>query len=273
MRNLLNFLLKYNNLILFLILESIAISLLVTRNEYHNTRVVKSVMGISRGMQEKINNGRAYLHLRELNYGLASENARLRESLRKFEAKKPQGFSQVNDTVFRQQYRYTPAEVVNNSVNKQKNYFTLDKGRLQGVGVDMGVTSGNSIAGVIVGCSDNYSVAISVLNIDFRVSARIRSNGYFGSLSWSGRNHRFAVLNEIPQNVSISIGDTIETTGFSAIFPEGLMIGTVSALRKSGSDFYRITVELATDFKKIHYVDIIGNLKKQERSEIEKQFR
>jgi rod shape-determining protein MreC len=162
--------------------------------------------------------------------------------------------------------------VINNSVNKQKNYFTLDKGRRQGIKVDMAVTSEDNVAGVIVGCSENYSVAISLLNLDFRLSARIRSNGYFGSLNWDGRNYRHAVLNEIPQHISVSIGDTVETTGYSAIFPEGIRIGKVSDLKKSGSDFYKITVELFTDFKKLYYADIIGNMKKTEQLELEKQF-
>jgi rod shape-determining protein MreC len=272
MRNLLNFLLKYNNFIVFLILESIALSLLFRGNEYHNSRLVKGMQGITRGLQERISNGRAYLHLRDINYLLASENARLKESLAILGKDKKQSFTTVNDTALGQEYRYTAAEVVNNSVNKQKNYFTVNKGKLQGIDVNMAVTSGNSVAGMIVGCSDNYSVAISLLNLDFRVSARIKSNGYFGSLSWDGRNHRYAVLNEIPQNVSLNKGDTIETTGFSAVFPEGTQIGTVSDFKKSGSDFYRITVELTTDFKKLRYVDIIGHLRKKEILDLERRF-
>ena len=86
----------------------------------------------------------------------------------------------------------------------------------------MAVTSVDGVAGVIVGCSENFSVAMSLLNLDFKLSARIKSNGYFGSLSWDGRDYRHAVLSEIPQHVTVSVGDTIETTGYSAIFPEGL---------------------------------------------------
>ena len=87
----------------------------------------------------------------------------------------------------------------------------------------MAVISGNGVAGVIVGCSENYSVAMSLLNLDFKLSARIKSNGYFGSLSWDGRDYRYAVLSEIPQHVIVNVGDTIETTGYSAIFPEGVI--------------------------------------------------
>jgi rod shape-determining protein MreC len=178
----------------------------------------------------------------------------------------------VKDTTYKQQYQYVPAKVISNSVNKQKNFFTVNRGKAQGVKADMAVTSGDNVAGVIVGCTENYSVAISLLNIDFRVSARIRSNGYFGSLNWDGRNPRHAVLNEIPQHITINEGDTVETTGYSAIFPEGVGIGTVSDIRKSGSDFYRITVDLFTDFRKLSFVNVIGNLRRTEQTGLERQY-
>jgi rod shape-determining protein MreC len=138
--------------------------------------------------------------------------------------------------------------------------------------VDMAVISGNSVAGVIVGCSKNYSVAMSLLNLNFKLSARIKSNGYFGSLSWDGRDYQYAILSEIPQHVLVNVGDTIETTGYSAIFPEGEIIGTVSDYEKFGGDFYKITILLMTDFKKLRFVDVIGNMKKTEQLELEKLF-
>lgn len=272
MRNLLNFLVKYNNLIVFLILESIALYFLTTGNNYHNSRLVKSMKGITMGMEERINNTATYLRLREINSDLAAENSALRNRIEKYTVQNDAGVVSVADTIYRQQYQYISGKVINNSVNKQKNFFTVNKGTGQGIKVDMAVTNNEGVAGVIVGCSENFSIAISLLNLDFRLSARIRSNGYFGSLSWDGRNYREATLNEIPQHVRVSVGDTIETTGYSAIFPEGAMIGTVSDLKRPGGDFYRITVKLATDFKKLSYVNIIGNMRKAEQSELEKQF-
>ena len=112
----------------------------------------------------------------------------------------------------------------------------------------MAVTAGYSVAGVIVGCSENFSVAMSLLNLDFRLSTRMRSNGYFGSLSWDGRDYRQAILSDIPQHVSVNVGDTIETTGYSAIFPEGIMVGTVSDFEKTGGDFYIITYFVGNRF-------------------------
>ena len=203
---------------------------------------------------------------------LAAENVALKNSIEQLVRKDNSLFISVSDSVYKQQYIHTSSEVIENSVNRQKNFFTLNKGESQGVSVDMAVTSGGGVAGVIVACSKNYSVAMSLLNLDFKLSARIKSNGYFGSLNWDGRDYHQVILSEIPQHVSVNVGDTIETTGYSAIFPEGIMIGTVSDYEKIGGDFYRITVSLITDFRKLHYVDIIGNMKKTEQLELQNSF-
>jgi len=272
MRNLLNFLLKYINIIVFLFLEGLALYWLTNGNSYHNSTVVKGMQGVTKRLEERINNARSYLSLREINLSLASENSELKNRIGLISPREDLGFVSVDDSLFRQQFHYTSAREIKNSVNKQKNYFTLDKGTLQGIKVDMAVTNGKDAVGVIVGCSANFSVAISLLNLDFRLSARIRSNGYFGSLGWDGRNYRHAVLNEIPQHITVNKGDTIEITGYSAVFPEGIEIGTVSDFKRSGSDFYKITVELFADFKKLQYVSVIGNLKRTEQLELENQF-
>jgi rod shape-determining protein MreC len=272
MRNLLNFLAKYYNLIIFLFLEGIAVYLLSTGNSYHNTRIVMGVRGITRGLEQRMTITKSFFRLREINQELISENIRLKNTIEQLTKKDTMLFFSVKDTIYRQQYRYSTARVIANSVNRQKNFFTINKGKNQGFSVDMAVTSDDGAAGVIVGCSDNFSVVMSLLNLDFRLSTRIKSNGYFGSLSWDGHNCTHAVLSEIPQHVPISVGDTIETTGFSAVFPEGIIIGTVSNFEKPGGDFYMINVALKTDFRKLYYVNVIGNLMKTEQVELENSF-
>ena len=272
MRNLLNFIAKYNNFIIFLILEGIAFSLLSKGNSYHNARVVKGIRSLTGGVEHTVSNTRAFFRLRELNLSLARENISLKNKIEQMGIKDDPLFFSVADSVYKQQYVWSSAEVVNNSVNRQKNFFTLNRGQYQNLAIDMAVTSDDGVAGVIVGCSSNYSVVMSVLNIDFRLSARIRSNGYYGSLSWDGRDCSHAILSEIPQHVSVSVGDTVETTGFSAVFPEGIMIGTISEFERSGSDFYRISVLLKTDFTKLHFVNVLGNLKKTEQLGLEKFY-
>jgi rod shape-determining protein MreC len=272
MRNLLNFLARYNNLIIFLILEGLSIYFVVTRNSYHNTRILFAVRRMTYGIEEKINNTRNYLNLRDINKNLAAENVSLKNSIERLVRGENSPFFSVSDSVYKQQYIHTTAEVINNSVTRQKNFFTIDKGALQGIKKDMAVNSTDGVAGVIVGCSDNFSIAMSLLNLDFKLSVRIKSNGYFGSLSWDGRDYRKAVLSEIPQHVSVSVGDTVETTGYSAVFPEGILVGTISDFEKVGGDFYSIKISLVTDFKKMHFVDVIGNMKKNEQLQLQNLF-
>jgi rod shape-determining protein MreC len=270
MRNLLNFLARYNNLIIFLILEGLSFYFLASRTTYHNTRVWFGIRGVTYGFEKKMYDINTYLSLREVNNRLAEENVILKNNLEKLVKNERSSFTSVTDSIFNQQYDHVNAEVIDNSVNKQKNFFTINKGISQGIKADMAVTSAGSIAGVIVGCSENFSVAMSVLNLDFKVSGRLKSSGYFGSVSWDGRDYRQAILSEIPQHVPVNVGDTVVTTGYSAFFPEGLMIGTVSDFKKIGGDFYKISLSLTTEFKKIHFVDVIGNKKKMEILNLQK---
>lgn len=272
MRNLLNFLGRYNNLIIFLILEGIALYMVVTRNNYQNTRVLKNIRVLTIGIEKKVSNTKSYLNLNEINAKIARENVALRNEIEKTVRNDSQLFSSVSDSSHKQHYLFTNAEIVNNSVNRQKNFFTLNKGKKQGVNVDMAVACSDGVVGIIISSSENFSVGMSLLNLDFRLSTRMKSNNFFGSLSWDGRDYRYAILNEIPQHVTVNKGDTIETTGYSAIFPEGIMVGVVNDYEKVGGDFYKIRVLLSTDFRRLNYVNVIANLERTEQIELEQPY-
>jgi len=272
MRSLLNFLLKYHNIILLLLLEVVAFYLIGSNTSYHNSVITNKLKGAESVIQEKVTNFGDYLKLREVNNTLSVENARLRNLLERTYNNSDISFFAVNDSILKQQYVYTQADVVNQSLSKQKNFFTLNKGLNHGIDEGMVVVGPNGIAGVIVGVSNNYSVSMSLLNLDFRLSGRFRKNGYFGSLKWDGLDRSILSFDEIPHHVTIGIGDTIETSGFSALFPAGLMVGVVSRYDDKGGDFYNIDVKLATDFLNLSYVYIIGNLKRAEQITLEESI-
>jgi len=117
-----------------------------------------------------------------------------------------------------------------------------------------------------------FSTVISLLNTNLRVSAKIKKNNAFGSLSWDGVDHQEAVLYEIPYHIDISKGDTIITSGFSTIYPEGILIGTIKNFEVEGGNFYVIRVKLSTDFKRLTYVNVVSNLRKGEQIELENQL-
>ena len=271
MRSLLNFLLRFKTLILFLILEAVALGLIFSSHDYHFTVFYGVARNVSGYVAKRIERGTNYFRLREVNEDLVAENIMLRRRLGELASVSREAPVEVKDTLNGVNYTYLNARVINNSINKQKNFIILDRGSKHGVATGMGVASSSGVAGVIVGVSGNYSVAMSLLNTDFRLSASIARNDYFGSLAWDGINYRYAVLSEIPHHVAVSEGDTIVTSGFSAIFPAGLIAGTLTGDQNRGGDFVSLKVLLAVDFKKLTNVYVIGNLTREERDNLEKE--
>ncbi|HOK26103.1 MAG TPA: rod shape-determining protein MreC [Bacteroidales bacterium] len=272
MRNLLLFIVKYNRIILFILLEMIAVYLISNSYRYHNSQLIKGVRKLTLAWEGVITDTKNYLRIKKINDDLQAENTALWNLIEKNIIKTDSSFLQINDTASGAQYEVLPASVVNNSVNRIKNYFTIDRGKDDGVDVNMGVISPWGVAGITVASSNNYSIVMPVINTDFRLSSKIKSNDYFGSLIWDGKDNRYAVLNDIPQHVALNEGDTIVTTGYSAIFPPGIMVGTISEFKKSGSDFYSIKVRIATDFRKLTYVKVIRNKRQEEQLNLEKGF-
>jgi len=220
---------------------------------------------------QKLANLQEYFSLQEENQQLIEENNRLLNIIESTYKSDEIFFRNVNDTVYNQRYFYTPAKVVNNSVNKKHNYITLNKGEKQGIKPEMAVVSDGSIVGVVKGVSQNFATVISLLNLDFKISAKVKKNGYFGSLIWNGDNYNTAILNEIPLHADIQVGDTIITSGFSSIYPEGILIGYIEDFEEKGGSFYTIYVKLSTDFKRLNNVNIIGNLIQKEKLELEQE--
>ncbi len=166
-------------------------------------------------------------------------------------------------------YRYQSAQMINSSFNKTKNYITLDKGSSDGVMKEMAVCSKEGVVGIIQSTSGHYARVLPLINTNLRVSAKLKKNGYYGSLQWDGNDYRYSYLNDIPFHVEVTQGDSIVTSGFSSIFPEGELIGFVESVNKETANFLTIKVKLAVDFKKISDVYVVANLNKSEKLQLE----
>jgi rod shape-determining protein MreC len=264
MRNLLRFIVQYHFLILFLVIETFSLFLLFRANPYQKVKFYTVSHAVSGRMSTRVENLKDYLSLRTENRMLAEENARLYNRLGSSFASKTPDIRSMGDSVKQANYKYVIAKVVNNTVNKQYNYITLDKGSLDGIQPEMAVIGSQGIVGVVKAVSENYSSVLSVINRDFMVSARIKSNGYYGPLSWNGNNTEYATLVDIPHHVKIVPGDTIITSGFGGVFPEGHMIGIIADAKLKGGNYYVIRVKLSTDFRKLNFVQVIRNFYKNE---------
>lgn len=271
MRNLVVFIWRNNFFFLFLLLEAACIYFLVKDNVYHRASILNSTNRVAGTIYEANASIRQYLHLNETNEQLARENAYLHNRSMESYMKVPVGEYRVKDTIYKQQYVYYYAKVVNNSTNQQNNYLTLNKGSKQGIKPDMAVITSNGVVGVVQNVSDNFSSVMSVLHSDTKISSRLKKDGSYGPLSWEGDDYRYATLNDIPTHARMKPGDTVVTTAYSVTFPEGIMVGTVEDFeRRPGSPFYSVKVKLSADFKKLDYVYVVGNILKAEQDSLEK---
>ncbi|MCD4833199.1 MAG: rod shape-determining protein MreC [Bacteroidales bacterium] len=258
-------------LLLFIFIEVFSIYLLINNNNFHKARFVNLTRQVTGNFYTKTTKLKQYLSLAEENHRLAEENNRLLNIIESTYKSDEIFFRSVNDTIFNQRYMYTSARIINNSINKKHNFLTLNKGNQQGLRPEMAVVSDGSIVGIVKGVSKNYATVISLLNLDLRISSKVKKNGYFGSLNWDGKGYQTAILNEIPLHADIQVGDTIITSGFSSIFPEGILIGFISDFEEKKGSFYEIEVKLSTDFKSLGNVNVIGNLLQIEKLELENQ--
>ena len=270
MRNFLFFIYRNHFTFIFLILELVSFYLLVNYNSYHRATWISSSNKISGNIYNSYSNASQYLMLQKINEELAKENAFLRSRMPSSFNDSKDYFSLVYDEHNKQQFTYRSARVINNSVNKHFNYITINKGSQNGIKKEMGVISSKGVVGIVKDVSEHYSSVISLLNTRLQISAKLKDKRFFGALGWDGVDYRYAWLNEIPVHAMVTVGDLVVTSGYSAIFPEGLLIGTVEEVQKEkGESFYKIKVKLSVDFKDLSFVEVISNNMKDEQLELE----
>ena len=202
---------------------------------------------------------------------LAEENADLKETLeRQRQQVYPKQFTPVADSSFVRKYDFISAKVVNNHVDFVKNFITIDKGRNAGIEPGMAVMSSEGVVGKIKLVSDHYGVVTSILHIDVMVSAVLKRTENFGTVQWDGSDPSIVELKYIPRHVNPVVGDSVVTSGYNAIFPEGIMIGVVDEVKLSDEAlFYDLKVKLSQDFTRLSYVMVVKNYREAEQDSLE----
>ena len=253
---------ELGNLILFLLLEGISFYLIITYNDsqakiYHN-----SVNVISGTIADQASNIRGYFSLKEQNTNLLKENARLKAKLFNLVEKQGAKPEDLNLNITENQiFNLVSARVVNNSISLRNNFLSLNKGRKAGITENQGVIGENGVIGITKAVNDNYTTVMSIFNSQTKISARIKDKGYFGSLIWSNNGDvRFMMLNDIPKHVPIKLGDKVETSGYSNLFPSGILLGKIVGKRiPPGSSTYELKVKLYQDMTKIKFAYVVIN--------------
>ncbi len=258
MKYLFLFLKKQSFFFLFVIFELVALIMFFNHNPYQGSRFLKSTNAITGSIFSAFDAIGDYFALNEANRQLSIENARLHnESYRK---------SEVNDSLLSHDsnYLYIPARVISNTSRNRNNYIMINKGRLDGIEREMGLVSPGGVAGIIVEVSRHYATAMSLLHKDARVSAKLKKNGQMVNVRWDGIDYRKGMLEDIPTHVDLRPGDTVITSGFSFVFPENVIIGTVGETMIRGANFNRAELFFSTDFNSLYYVYATGNRASEE---------
>lgn len=274
MRNLLNFLMRYNHWLVFLLLQVISLLLLFRFNNYQHSRFFTSTNAMIGAIYQATSNVTTYFNLSSENEALMDRNIYLEKRVAELEKLlNDQSIEEHQQEIASQQPEYATgikARVIKNSLTKTDNYITLDAGRDKGVRPDMAVISASGVAGIVYKTSANYALVLPLLNSKSSVSCKIRRSNYFGHLKWEGEDAQYGYLKDLPRHAEVVVGDTVVTSGYSAVFPEGMMVGIVADISDSDDRLsYLLKVKLATDFGNLSNVRILARPGQEEQLAIE----
>ena len=264
MKNLLDFFVKHSAwfvLMLYLILSCV---LLVRNNPYQQSVYLTSANAVCATVYEGISSVTDYFHLKGINDDLQERNALLEMELVDLRARVNDLKMQLPDTLksqpVLQHFDFVVAHVISNSIAQTNNYITINRGEADGIKPEMGVVDQTGVVGIVNVVGKHSARIISLLNPDIRLSCKLRDSEYFGSMVWEGGDSRYAVLEELPKHLTYQVGDTVVTSGFSTVFPEGIIVGTVEGRARNLSDsFVSLNVRLTTNFSQLSTVRVITN--------------
>jgi rod shape-determining protein MreC len=260
MLRILQFLYRIRAFLLFVFLELVAAWMIVTNNSPQGAAFFNSSNAVIASVLKKQADLVQFFSLAEANEELTEENARVLEKLSSFIQPADSAYLEL-DSLLEVSYQFKGARVIANSLRFSQNYLTLNKGEADGVKPGMGVFNSNGVVGRIKSVSKNYSVAFSLLNTGLLVSSKIKSSDVFGSVQWDGKDASEANLLYVPRHVKTQPGDTVITSGFNAVFPEGIPLGVISEVNpdKENPNYLKIRLKLSTDFSKVKYVYLVEN--------------
>lgn len=276
MHNLTEFLAKHNHWFVFLVLEVVSMVLLFRYNSYQGSVWFSSANAVTGKVYEWNSAVESFFSLSGVNSQLTQRNAFLEQQVRMLDdsiarltRSQEAAVTRLSSMVPFQGCRLIPAKVVANMVNRYDNLITIDKGSADGVKRDMGVVCGMGVVGIVYLVSEHYSIVIPALNSHSNISCTIQRRGYFGYLRWRGGSSQLAYLEDVPRHAHFKLGDNVVTSGYSSVFPPGVMVGKVLHVFNSADGLsYRVQVKLSTDFARLRDVCLVDDSALQERIDL-----
>ncbi len=276
MERLIEFLIRYKHWFLFILLEVAALLLLFSKRVHHSAiknSAINYVVGYS---NDFANRWYAYVELKNENKELLLEKAnienqylRLKQEFESYKANNQVTIDSISNASGSKVLM--TAEVI--STNKATNnpYFVINKGKAEGIDINMGVVGKAGVVGSIMSVSEHYAIIIPITNPNFQLNCLSKRTSSSGTLVSYGLE-QYSTLRNVPNHIKIEAGDSILTGKDSYIFPEGLFVGSIEPKQgQEGQTSYR--VHLATDFNSLHNVYIISKKKDPEVIALEESIK
>ena len=270
MNELFGFIVRHSKWLVFAFFVTISCTLLFNDDPYRRHVFMTSAGRMAATVYKGANNVTSYFDLREINGDLNRRNAELQaEIVRMQETIDRLREQNYTDTLALdsgvRHFDFIVAHVINNSISLPFNYLTINKGSSDGIKPELGVIDRNGVVGIVSTTGAHSARVISLLNPHFRLSCKIKRSDYFGSLVWDGANPSQALLEELPRHTVFEPGDTIVTSGYSAVFPSGLPVGVIiGADTDRNQNFFTLRVRLLADFTTLGNVQVVINNQAEE---------
>ncbi|MFI3258876.1 MAG: rod shape-determining protein MreC [Rikenellaceae bacterium] len=260
--------------LLFAAMEGVALYVYTTSDSYAQAKVLSYGASVVGGVGSVATSVKDYFNLKSKNQELLERITDLEQSLAGYASLHRDSLLSAYSYLDEFGKQYQAAKVVSNSVNKQRNYLIINRGLQHDVRVGMAViTLKREVVGVVMECSDNFSVVMSVLNTSFRSSGELEDDRHAGSIYWGGESRYEMRMSELSKYSNIYLGARVVTTGFSHIFPEGILIGTISDYALDGhNNTYNANVALAADMSALNEVLVVNNNAYGEALQLEEGF-
>ena len=254
---------RNGGLLAFGILEVISIFLVVQFNPEQEKIYFNSLNNFVAATDAVSQNTLDYLQLTGYADSLAKANARMLGQLDNALYINNTETDSMSRTEWEQQYTYTAAKITDKTVSRKNNFFIFNRGKRHGIKKNSGVMTEKGIIGIVTDVSNDFAQVMTVLHQQSRINGELRRTGDFGVLVWDGADDRFVNLKDVPKHVRPAVGDTIQTGGFSHIFPQGVPVGIIAEFDiQPGSNFYDIKVRLSENLRTVKYGYIVDNLKR-----------
>jgi rod shape-determining protein MreC len=275
MRNVFLFLKRYSVLIIFLVLQGLALSMLFSYNRFHQTTYGIFSNEVAGSLNKRVNKVESFFTLSEQNQALRKQNAALLSYLPSGSVNPDTSFLVVSDTISvdslksYRQYQYFDAKIISNSVFLQQNYIVLHRGSVQGIVSNMAVVGTDGLIGTVISVSKNMSIVMSLLHRQSKVIAVLKKGSGLGEVSWDGKDPRYLLLSKIPTTIVAKKGDTVVSSPYSDKFPPGIPIGYVEKIdQDQETNTYKLKIRTAVDFYAVQHAYIVKNLLQEEMDQL-----